>query len=390
MTEMYVIHGGSIYTEDGMIEDGHIIVKGNQIHQIKHFPYEGPLEVIDATGQHILPGFIDIHIHGGYGQDVMDASTEGLKVLSEGLLSEGTTSYLATTMTQSEAAIHSALEAVSKYVNQAQDSAKPAAEILGVHLEGPFISEHKVGAQNPVFVQRPSVEQVNDFQKTANGLIKIMTYAPEVEGAEETLKELSNEIIFSMGHTVATFEQANEAVKLGAKHVTHLYNAATPFAHREPGVFGAAWTNPFLHTELIVDGVHAHPAAVDVAYRMKGNQAFYLITDAMRAKGLQDGTYDLGGQDVIVKGKEARLASGALAGSILKMNDGLRNLMDFTGATLEDLWRVTSYNQAKALNILSHKGSLTEGKDADIVIVNDHIDVLTTIKSGYVVNNTDE
>ncbi|UXR71006.1 MULTISPECIES: N-acetylglucosamine-6-phosphate deacetylase [unclassified Staphylococcus] len=390
MTEMYVIQGGSIYTEDGMIEDGHIIVKGNQIHQIKHFPYEGPLEVIDATGQHILPGFIDIHIHGGYGQDVMDASTEGLKVLSEGLLSEGTTSYLATTMTQSEAAIHSALEAVSKYVNQAQDSAKPAAEILGVHLEGPFISEHKVGAQNPVFVQRPSVEQVNDFQKTANGLIKIMTYAPEVEGAEETLKELSNEIIFSMGHTVATFEQANEAVKLGAKHVTHLYNAATPFAHREPGVFGAAWTNPFLHTELIVDGVHAHPAAVDVAYRMKGNQAFYLITDAMRAKGLQDGTYDLGGQDVIVKGKEARLASGALAGSILKMNDGLRNLMDFTGATLEDLWRVTSYNQAKALNILSHKGSLTEGKDADIVIVNDHIDVLTTIKSGYVVNNTDE
>ncbi|UXR68949.1 N-acetylglucosamine-6-phosphate deacetylase [Staphylococcus sp. IVB6246] len=390
MTEMYVIQGGSIYTEDGMIEDGHIIVKGNQIHQIKHFPYEGPLEVIDATGQHILPGFIDIHIHGGYGQDVMDASTEGLKVLSEGLLSEGTTSYLATTMTQSEAAIHSALEAVSKYVNQAQDSAKPAAEILGVHLEGPFISEHKVGAQNPVFVQRPSVEQVNDFQKTANGLIKIMTYAPEVEGAEETLKELSNEIIFSMGHTVATFEQANEAVKLGAKHVTHLYNAATPFAHREPGVFGAAWTNPFLHTELIVDGVHAHPAAVDVAYRMKGNQAFYLITDAMRAKGLQDGTYDLGGQDVIVKGKEARLASGALAGSILKMNDGLRNLMDFTGATLEDLWRVTSYNQAEALNILSHKGSLTEGKDADIVIVNDHIDVLTTIKSGYVVNNTDE
>lgn len=390
MTHMYVIQGGSIYTEDGVVKNGHIIIKGNQIHQIKHFPYEGPLEVIDATGRHILPGFIDIHIHGGYGQDVMDASAEGLKVLSEGLLKEGTTSYLATTMTQSEAAIHSALEAVSKYVNQSQDSPQPAAEILGVHLEGPFISEHKVGAQNPAFVQRPSVEQVNDFQKTANGLIKIMTYAPEVEGAEETLKALSNEIIFSMGHTVATFEQANEAVKLGAKHVTHLYNAATPFAHREPGVFGAAWTNPFLHTELIVDGVHAHPAAVDVAYRMKGNQAFYLITDAMRAKGLQDGTYDLGGQDVIVKGKEARLASGALAGSILKMNDGLRNLMDFTGATLEDLWRVTSYNQAKALNVLSQKGSLTEGKDADIVILNDHIDVLTTIKSGYVVNNTDD
>lgn len=388
MTKMYVIQGGRIYTEDGVIQNGHIIVKEGRIHQIKHFPYQGPLEVVDASDQHILPGFIDIHIHGGYGHDVMDASVDGLAALSKGLLSEGTTSYLATTMTQSPAAIHDALKAVTQYVEASkQASSEPAAEILGVHLEGPFISEHKVGAQNPDFVQRPSVQQVQEFQQSANHMIKIMTYAPEVEGAQETLKALSNEIIFSIGHTVATYEQANEAADNGAKHVTHLYNAATPFAHREPGVFGAAWTNSFLHTELIVDGIHAHPAAVDVAYRMKGNRAFYLITDAMRAKGLQDGEYDLGGQNVIVKGKEARLASGALAGSILKMNDGLRNLLKYTNASLEDLWRVTSYNQAKALNVLSHKGSLTEGKDADIVILNDNMDVLTTIKSGYVVNN---
>ncbi|QLK86356.1 N-acetylglucosamine-6-phosphate deacetylase [Staphylococcus sp. 17KM0847] len=390
MAKIFVIQGGTIYTEDGVIQNGHIIVKEGKIHQISHTPYTGDLDVVDATGQHILPGFIDLHIHGGYGHDIMDASVEGLEVLSQNLLSEGTTSYLATTMTQSTDAINKALASIAMYVNDIQcGDDKHGAEILGVHLEGPFISEYKVGAQNPDYVERPSVSKISAFQKHAEGLIKVITYAPEVEGASETLAKLSNSIIFSIGHTVATFDEVNEAVAHGAKHVTHLYNAGTPFMHREPGVFGAAWTNPFLHTELIADGIHAHPAAVQVAYQMKGNARFYLITDAMRAKGLQDGEYDLGGQNVIVKGKEARLVNGTLAGSILKMNDGLRNLMNFTQQSLEDLWRVTSYNQAKALNILDQKGSLKEGKQADIVILDRNINVLKTIKAGYVVNNID-
>ncbi|MDG0842764.1 N-acetylglucosamine-6-phosphate deacetylase [Staphylococcus equorum] len=376
----YVIGNGRIYTEEEIIERGYIIVKDDKITGVGKGDYEGALTTYDVQGQHVLPGFIDIHMHGGYGEDAMDASYNGLKHLAESLLSEGTTSFLATTMTQSDENITKALENIIKY--QKQQDALKAADIVGIHLEGPFISEHKVGAQNPAYVQRPSIEKVKQFQKKANNQIKVITFAPEVEGAHETLEALHDEIRFSIGHTVATFDETNEAVARGAKHVTHLYNAGTPFEHREPGVFGAAWTNDGLSTELIVDGIHSHPTAIQIAYKQKGNTRFFLITDAMRAKGMPDGEYDLGGQNVIVKGSEARLASGALAGSILKMNEGLKNLMQYTGDSLDNLWRVTSLNQAIALNIDEQKGSLKVGKDADIVIVNDDIKVQTTIKAG--------
>lgn len=378
----YVIENGRIYTEEEIIERGYIIVKNDKITDVVKGDYEGALTTYDAQGQHVLPGFIDIHMHGGYGEDAMDASYDGLKHLAESLLSEGTTSFLATTMTQSDENITKALENIIEY--QKQQNVLKAADIVGIHLEGPFISEHKVGAQNPAYVQRPSIEKVQQFQKTANNQIKVITFAPEVEGAYETLEALHDQIRFSIGHTVATFDETNEAVARGAKHVTHLYNAGTPFEHREPGVFGAAWTNDSLSTELIVDGIHSHPTAIQIAYKQKGNTRFFLITDAMRAKGMPDGEYDLGGQNVIVKGSEARLASGALAGSILKMNEGLKNLIQYTGDSLDNLWRVTSLNQAIALNIESQKGSLKVGKDADIIIVDDEITVQTTIKAGEI------
>ncbi|MGW7934217.1 N-acetylglucosamine-6-phosphate deacetylase [Staphylococcus xylosus] len=380
----YVIANGCIYTENETIEQGYILIENGKIIQIAEGEYQGDLTTIDVKGQHVLPGFIDIHMHGGYGEDAMDASFEGLKHLSESLLSEGTTSFLATTMTQSDENIIKALKNIVDYQEQ-QDSLN-AASIVGIHLEGPFISEYKVGAQNPAYVQRPSVEKVQQFQEIAKNQIKVMTFAPEVEGADETLSTLHDQINFSIGHTVATFDEVNEAVAQGAKHVTHLYNAGTPFEHRNPGLSGAAWLNDELSTESIVDGIHSHPASVKIAYKQKGNKRFFLITDAMRAKGMPDGEYDLGGQNVVVKGSEARLASGALAGSILKMNEGLKNLIAYTGAPLDDLWRVTSLNQAIALKIEDDKGSIAIGKDADIVVVDDDIQVLTTIKSGKVHN----
>lgn len=380
MMSKYAIINGRIYTEEGTIEKGYVIVNNDKIHAIESGDYNGDLKTLNAHGKNILPGFIDIHIHGGYGEDVMDGSYNGLKYLSEQLLSEGTTAFLATTMTQADSNIEKALKNVSEYKKTQQKD--QSAEIIGIHLEGPFISEHKVGAQNPKYVQRPSIDKINRFQKLSNDQIKIITFAPEVENALPTLDILHDEIIFSIGHTVANFEQTNEAAKHGAQHITHLYNACTSFNHRSPGAFGAAWINENLKTELIVDGVHSHPTSVKIAYKLKGNKHFYLITDAMRAKGKPEGEYDLGGQNVIVKGKEARLETGSLAGSILKMNEGLRNLIHFTEDSLDNLWYVTSLNQAKALNIDEHKGSIKVGKDADIIIVDDEINVKTTIKLG--------
>lgn len=378
----YVIENGRIYTEDETIEKGYLIIKAGKIAGVGKGKYEGELTTYDAQGHHVLPGFIDIHIHGGYGEDAMDASEDGLQHLAKSLLSEGTTSFLATTMTQSDDNITKALKTVVSY--QSKHDKYQAADIVGIHLEGPFISEHKVGAQNPEFVQRPSIEKVRQFQSIANGQIKVITFAPEVTGAEETLNAFHDKIKFSIGHTVATYDEVNKAVSQGAKHVTHLYNAGTAFEHREPGVFGAAWTNDALSTELIVDGIHSHPAAVKIAFKQKGNEQFFLITDAMRAKGMPDGEYDLGGQNVHVQGAEARLASGALAGSILKMNEGLNNLLKYTGEPLEKVWRVTSLNQAIALNIDHQKGSLSVGKDADIVILDDDQQVCATIKEGEI------
>ncbi|ULG72880.1 N-acetylglucosamine-6-phosphate deacetylase [Macrococcus brunensis] len=375
----YVLMNGTIHTENGTVE-GHIIIEESHIKSVQEGPYSGPLETIDLEDKHVLPGFIDIHIHGGYGEDFMDANALGLHHLSKSLLSEGTTSYLATTMTQSRDAIMTALETLQSYHSK---QLPEDAEMLGIHLEGPFISPSKVGAQNPAYVQKPTIQAINDLQDKANGLIKVMTFAPEVIGAEEVLQHFKDDIIFSIGHTTADFDQLNQAADFGAKHITHLYNAATPFQHRAPGAFGAAWLNDQLSAEVIVDGVHSHPASVAIAYRMKGRERFYLITDAMRAKGMSEGTYDLGGQDVIVKNQTARLSDGTLAGSILKMNDGLRLLKEYTGRPLAELWPVTSFNQAKALGIADHKGSIAPGKDADLVILDDDCHVQMTIKNGY-------
>ena len=372
----YVIKSKNIFTEEGII-DGYIIINNNKIENVQSGSNSGGDSVYDYQNAYILPGFIDIHIHGGYGEDAMDASFEGLKHLSKSLLSEGTTSFLPTTMTQSNENIIQALQNIKNVHNDEYEG----AEILGVHLEGPFISEEKIGAQNPKYVQQPNVEQLKTFQEQSGDLIKIITFAPEKKGAKEMIESFP-EIIFSIGHSAATYEQAEQAVANGARHITHLYNGSSGFQHREPGVVGMALTNDNIHTELIVDGLHAHPASVKLAITAKGNEKFYLITDAMRAKGKPDGVYDLGGQAVTVKDGEARISSGALAGSVLKMNHGLKQLLEYSGKDLSELWRVTSLNQAIALNIDNNKGSIKEGKDADIVILDENFEVISTIKSG--------
>lgn len=372
----YVIKSTNIITEKGIV-DGFVVINNNKIETVQPGIYSGEDNVYDYQNAYIMPGFIDIHIHGGYGEDAMDASFEGLKHLSKSLLSEGTTSFLPTTMTQSNENIVKALQNIKNVYKSDHEG----AEILGIHLEGPFISEEKIGAQNPKYVQQPNVQQLKTFQEQSGNLIKVITFAPEKEGAKAMMESFP-EIIFSIGHSAATYEQAEQAVMDGARHITHLYNGSSGFFHREPGVVGMALTNDDVHTELIVDGLHAHPASVKLAITAKGNEKFYLITDAMRAKGKPDGVYDLGGQAVTVKDGEARISSGALAGSVLRMNHGLKHLAEYSERDLSELWRVTSLNQAIALKVDDSKGSIKEGKDADIVILDEHFEVISTIKSG--------
>lgn len=336
---------------------------------------------IEASGKNwtAFPGFIDVHIHGAAGHDVMDATPEALTGLAEALPKEGTTSFLATTMTQSDEAISAALENIREF-----QASEGQAEMLGVHLEGPFISAERAGAQPIEHIVEASYPLFREWQKKSGNQIRLVTLAPETQGAMEFIKKLKEDkVIASIGHSDATFEEVQAAVRSGASHVTHLYNQMSPFHHRKPGVVGAALMEDGLMVELIADFIHSHPASVEMAYWQKGAERLILITDAMRAKGLPPGVYDLGGQDVQVTKKDARLADGTLAGSILTMDRAIQNVQSITGCSVNELVAMTSANAANELG-LSDKGKIRNGADADIAILDDDLNVQLTICRGTI------
>lgn len=379
-----LIINGKIYLEDRVIENGFVEIQEDKITSIgmmENKP-EGHDLIIDAKGQHVMPGFIDQHIHGANGADHMDATEEALHNIATFLPKEGTTSYLATTMTQSLEAVSKALKEIVAY--QDHKNVPGQAEIVGIHLEGPFISKKHVGAQNPIFVQKPTRENFDVVWEAADHRIKLITYAPEEaeEGFTDYLR--SKGVVPSAGHTDAGYQQIVDEIAHGLSNLTHFHNAMKPHHHREPGAVTAGFLRPELKAELIVDGVHLHPDVVKATYEIKGVDNVIAITDAMRAKGLPDGKYDLGGQEVTKVGKECRIETGSLAGSVAEMDFVVRNFKNFTGCSMRDLVKVSSENAAKHLEIFGRKGSIAIGKDADIVIVDEDINVDTTICRGVI------
>lgn len=381
---MMIITNGKIYTEKRVIENGYLILEDGLIKsfgEMEYMPkYDG--EVIDAKGKHVMPGFIDQHIHGANGADNMDASKDAMINMVNFLPKEGTTSYLPTTMTQSYENVSKALEVIVDYLEN--DNKPGEAHMLGIHLEGPFISKHHVGAQNPKYLQKPTIENFEKYNAVAKGHIKLITYAPEEAEEGFTNHLVSKGVVPSAGHTDANYEIIMKHEKEGLSNMTHFHNAMLPHHHRNPGAVTAGFVSEKLKAELIVDGVHVHPDSIYATYKIKGAENIIAITDAMRAKGLPDGHYDLGGQMVTKVGKECRIDTGSLAGSVAEMDFVARNLKEFTGCTMEELVLMTSTNTAKHLGVFGSKGSINIHKDADIVILDEELEVFTTICRGVV------
>ncbi|GEN33494.1 N-acetylglucosamine-6-phosphate deacetylase [Aneurinibacillus danicus] len=387
LTSVLITHV-RIYAERQVINEGYIVLRNGMIHEVGRMVDFKEKETYDrvfsfSNDHALIPGMIDLHIHGAAGADAMDATSEALRIIAEHLPGEGTTAFLATTMTQEAEAIERALSNVAAYRKQANGPGM--AEVLGVHLEGPFLSPKRAGAQPADKMLHPDIDLFEKWQGIADGAIRLVTVAPERSGGMEFVSHLARSgIVASVGHSDATYEEVAEGVRHGLRHATHLFNGMRGLHHREPGVAGAVLLHPELLAELIVDGIHVHPKMVKLAYRQKGREGLILITDAMRAKCLGEGIYELGGQEVAVRGGQALLADGTLAGSIVKMKDAVTNMLRFTGCPLEDIVHMTAVNPAKQLGLFARKGSISPGKDADLVVLDRKNEVVLTICRGQI------
>ena len=378
-----IIRGLNIYTDNGVVKNSALLIANGMIKAIGDIKASAAKTLDFPSSWHLIPGMIDMHIHGAAGFDVMDATDEALAMISTALVQEGVTSFLATTMTEKSVDIENALKKVANYVANKQEIT--GAEILGINLEGPFLSAAKAGCQRGDYFMDPDISLFKHWQKLANNLIKIVTVAPELANSLEFIKYLRKcGVIASLGHSNVNYEQTNRAIDAGCTEATHLFNAMPAIHHRDPGAITALLLNNQVMTEIIADGIHSHPAILQLILRLKGADKVCLITDSMRAKYLADGTYQFGGQQVIVKDHSARLSDGTLAGSILKMDSAVRNMIKFTGCTLLDTIKMSAINPAKQLNIFTRKGSIAIGKDADLVILNENLGVEMTICNGNI------
>lgn len=332
---------------------------------------------VDAEGGYVAPGLVDIHIHGYLGEDTSDAKPEGIKKMAYGVAENGVTAFLPTTMTVSMPEINAALDAVRSLKEESKTW--DGAEIIGVHAEGPFINPSKKGAQAESNILPPDA----DFVIKNADIITSITLAPEMDEGHKCIKTIAEKtnVLISMGHTGADFDEGMQAARDGVNHTTHLFNAMTPLAHRNPGIVGAALAADNVSVELIADTFHINPGLYSIIAKVKGRK-MVLITDCTRAGGMPDGEYDLGGQPIFLKGIECRLADGTIAGSVLKLNSAVKNVLDHTDIPVNEVFNMASLNAAAAIHVDDRLGSLEEGKDADIIITDENINIKRTIKKG--------
>lgn len=341
-------------------------------------------EIIDIPSNAVvLPAFIDMHIHGAGNADLMDGTEKALRTLSETLSKEGTTAFLTTTLTESKENLIASLSVVKNYISNQSEF---GAEVLGVHLEGPFISKTFKGAQPEQHILQPNVQVFDEFYNASGNTIKTVTLAPEIEGADELIKHLNKlNVIPAVAHSNATFSQVQHAVDIGLKGITHTFNAQSPLHHRDIGVVGAGFLLDELYSELIADTIHVSVPAMKLLFKNKPDGKIVLVTDALRLKGLTDGKMVMGGQNVTLKDGQARLDNGALAGSVIGMNTAIKNLIEKVGISFEKAVDCATINPARVLKVNDKRGSISVGKKADFAIINDNFDVLYTIKNGNII-----
>jgi len=340
-------------------------------------------EIIDAEGNYVSFGFIDIHCHGASGYDVMDEGFKPLESIARFNLKNGVTSFFAAVMTGPVEKIRYSLKNITIYISSQQrnEVCRDKASILGIYLEGPYFSPTKKGAQPEEYLRKPDKEEMASFLEDSHHFIKVVSLAPELVGALEVIKYLKKEeIVIALGHTDASYEETKRALLLGASLATHTFNGMRGFSHREPGALGAFLTEEGVYCELIADCVHVNPAAMKMLVKVKGTDKIILITDSMMAAGLSDGEYLLSGQKVMVKNGTATLPDGTLAGSTLTLNRAIYNMVYEVGVSLQDAVKMATLNPAKALK-LTGKGSIEPGNDADLVIFDENINVVKVIKS---------
>lgn len=379
-----IIDNVKIISKDHIISDNRLMIRDGKIAAITRERLDdSDCSVIDGKGLYLSPGFIDIHDHGNSGFDAMDATMDALEAIALFHMKHGVTGFLATTMTDSYDATMRAIENAVEYSTMVDT---PGSQMLGLYLEGPYFSVKKKGAQTEKYITGIRLDELKNYVECGKGLVKIVALAPELEKSKEAITFLvENGITVSAGHSDATYAEMMAGIENGISEATHMFNGMRSFDHREPGIVGACLLDDRVTCEMICDGIHLHPAAMQIVVKMKGNEKVALISDSIRANGIPDGVYDYIGTKVTVKNNEVRLPDGTLAGSTLNLNRAVRNLVKMTRLDLPTAVRMASLNPAKQIGLAETKGSIEIGKDADMILFDEDINIKRTIIKGVTV-----